>query len=338
MPLPDLDWPALDRLRDGFLHGAAAQGPYWQTDSALASYDATYGERIAWKWDAALRELTRRHWRPTPGTRLLDWGCGSGIAGRRVLATLGSETFAGLDVWDHAPLARDFAARRARDAFPTLTVGTVPVEPAPADLHARPTTLVLSHVLNELSPAQRDALLDVIASATHVLWIEPGTHAISRDLATLRDRIVATGRHRIVAPCTHAVSCPLFAAGRERDWCHAFAEPPVGVQNNPDWVRFAQRAGVDLRSQAYSWLVLDRADTPPTAPLPEGAARLLGRPEVFKPYARVLACEASGLHDLELSKRVAPDLVKRLDKRPPVPLYAFTHDTHRIAAAKPLVD
>ena len=56
-----LDWPALDRLRDGFLHGGAAAGPYWKTTSALASYDLTYGERIAWKWDAVLQELRLRN-------------------------------------------------------------------------------------------------------------------------------------------------------------------------------------------------------------------------------------------------------------------------------------
>jgi hypothetical protein len=58
----ELDWPALDRLRDGFLHGGAAQGPYWQSESALASYDLTYGERIGWKWDHVLTELRLRHW------------------------------------------------------------------------------------------------------------------------------------------------------------------------------------------------------------------------------------------------------------------------------------
>jgi CDP-glucose 4,6-dehydratase len=68
------------------------------------------------------------------------------------------------------------------------------------------------------------------------------------------------------------------------------------------------------------------------------AARVLGRVEIFKPYARFLACEATGLHWLELTKRADPALIKRLDKAPPVPLYALTHDGHRVSAMTPLVE
>jgi hypothetical protein len=41
-----LDWPALDRLRAGFISGSAAAGPYWTSLTDLASYDLTYAERI----------------------------------------------------------------------------------------------------------------------------------------------------------------------------------------------------------------------------------------------------------------------------------------------------
>ncbi|MEZ5413486.1 MAG: class I SAM-dependent methyltransferase [Opitutaceae bacterium] len=109
-----LDWAALDRLRDGFLHGGAAAGPYWQSESALASYDLTYGERIGWKWDQVLRELTMRGWTPPDRATVLDWGCGSGVAGRRVIAHFGPERFSALQLWDHAPVAVDYAEKRAR--------------------------------------------------------------------------------------------------------------------------------------------------------------------------------------------------------------------------------
>jgi hypothetical protein len=64
----------------------------------------------------------------------------------------------------------------------------------------------------------------------------------------------------------------------------------------------------------------------------------LGRVEIFKPYARFLACEATGLHWLELTKRTDPSLIKRMDKAPPVPLYAIAHDGHRVSAITPLVE
>ena len=328
-----LDWTALDRLRDGFLTGAAANGPYWKSTTDLASYDLTYAERIGWKWDALLAELHRRDWHPPTRGLLLDWGCGSGIAGRRVLSVFGAETFASLAVWDHSPLARTFAAGRAREAFPGLAVSEFADSGQPIAL------LVVSHVLNELPADARAQLLALVARAAAVIWIEPGTHADSRALATVRDQL-RTG-HRIVAPCTHCEACPLFHEANERDWCHFFAPPPVGIQNHSEWVRFSHRAGIDLRSQAYSCLVLDRAELStlnPQLSTPSAVtARLIGRAEVFKPYARFLACEASGLHWLELPKRVAPALVKRLDKDPPIPLYALVHDGKRVSEMTPLV-
>ncbi|TAG33302.1 MAG: hypothetical protein EAZ36_00890 [Verrucomicrobia bacterium] len=331
--LESLDWNALDRLRAIFLaREAASAGPYWQSHETLAAYDATYAERIGWKWDALLAELRARQWMPPAGTALLDFGCGSGVAGRRVLAAFGAEHFARLALADHSPEALVFAAARARAQFPALQVQVTPEV-------AAPYTLVVSHVLNELTPEARAALLELAAGAACVLWIEPGTSADSRALAAVRDQL--RGAHRIIAPCTHRENCPLFAEANARDWCHFFAEPPSGVQNSPDWVRFAHRAGVDLRSQAYSCLVLESVSAPASsrtglATFTPGDARVLGRPEVFKPYARLLACDSTGLHFLELTKRTDAALVKQLARHPPLPLYAFEHDGKQVQCARPL--
>jgi hypothetical protein len=112
-----LDWEVLDRLRENFLSGAAAHGPYWHTITDLECYNFTYGERIGWKWDAVLAELRLHQWTPCgepgrsapAGTTVLDWGCGSGIAGRRVVDFFGAANFARLLVHDHSALAMDFA-------------------------------------------------------------------------------------------------------------------------------------------------------------------------------------------------------------------------------------
>jgi hypothetical protein len=331
-----LDWSILERLRAGFISGSAADGPYWQSPADLTHYDATYGERIGWKWDALLHELKQRAWAPSAPVTVVDWGCGSGIAGRRVVAALGLPHTTALQVWDHSALAREFAITRAREVFSDLAVSEFTDTGQPVDV------LVLSHVLNELSPEQRTALLALVARARHVLWIEPGTHADSRALATIRDTVRET--HQLIAPCTHRENCPLFQEANTRHWCHFFADAPPGIQNDPTWVRFSHRAGLDLRSQAYSCLVLTASDSVPqlsslnsqlsTAP---AATRLIGRPEVFKPYARFLACDATGLHALELSKRLAPALIKRLDRDPPVPLYTIAHDGRHVATIAPLI-
>lgn len=325
-----LDWAALDRLRATFL-ARAATGPYWGDAAALAAYDATYAERIGWKWDALLRELKQRGWMPPAGAALYDFGCGSGIAGRRVAAAFGIERFGEIWLHDHAPEAVAYAGTRLAAAYPGLSISARLPEDAQTDF-----VLVVSHVINEMDANGLDLLTALATRAEAVLWVEPGTHADSRLLAAARDRLRET--HRIVAPCTHAANCPLFAPGNEREWCHFFAPPPTGVQASSEWVRFAQRAGVDLRSQAYACLVLERKNRP-AAPdaATRATARVLGRPETHKAHANLLACEATGLRWLELPKRNDPALLKQLEKRPPLPLYRLVHDGRRISQAEPAV-
>src|SRR5882724_6636996 len=175
----ELDWPALDRLRDGFLRGGPTDGPYWESDTALASYDLTYGERIGWKWDQVLRELRLRDWRPRSRS-VCDWGCGSGVASRRVLSFFGADNFDALTVWDHSPLACGYATESIRHAFSRLDVS----QATPGFLQsAEPIgLLVISHVLNELPPAGLAELRALLGRAESILWVEAGTHAISRQL------------------------------------------------------------------------------------------------------------------------------------------------------------
>ncbi|MCC6414896.1 MAG: hypothetical protein IT582_03180 [Opitutaceae bacterium] len=311
-----LDWSALDRLRDGFLHGGAAAGPYWQSESALASYDLTYGERIGWKWDHVLRELALRGWSPPKNVTVLDWGCGSGVAGRRVIAHFGTDRFVTLQLWDHAPVAVDFAENQARLAFPTLHVEAV----TPGFLQdGGPIGLLLiSHVLNELSTDALAALRGLIARAQAVLWVEPGTSEVSRGLGAIRDAV--KGEFNLVAPCTHQNACPMFQIAHERHWCHFFAPPPSEIFADSNWVKFGQRAGIDLRSLPYCFLALDRRP-PSTAP---GLSRVIGRPEHFKPYARLLNCDADGLATLTLPKRADPALFKELDRTKQPLVYRWT--------------
>ena len=337
MKWTELDWKALDRLRDQFLRGGTAAGPYWQSSTELAHYDLTYGERIGWKWDAVLRELRIRGWKPNT-RQILDWGCGSGSAGRRVLAAFGADHFDELLVWDHSPLATDFAIEAAEQAFPRVRVSAVTpgflASDAPIGL------LVVSHVLNELPTEALAELRQLILRSTAVLWVEPGTHELARGLQTIRDELRA--EFRVVAPCTHQNRCGLLAEGRDRDWCHFFAPPPSEIFANPDWVKFGQRAGIDLRSLPYCFLALDRNKTagqvgdlaarptvgPTTLPTTE-LSRVIGRPKLFKPYARLLNCDATGVAELTLQKRDDLALYKELDRTKAPLVYRWRRDgTH----------
>jgi len=323
LPWDNMDWGILDRLRDGFLQGVTAGVPYWESQYDLAHYDATFGERIGWKWDHVLAELKRRGWSPPPGP-LLDWGCGSGIAGRRVLQTWpdwANDPATELQLFDHSLNAESFAAARARSSFPELAVHSW-------DRAVRPTTLVISHVLNELDADATADLEEVIAAADVVLWLEPGTSAVARELVKWRERL--QGRFRVIYPCPHQGPCGMLTPGNERHWCHHFAAPPSAIFADSNWVRFGQRAGIDLRSLPYSALVLDSSGRSDPDPLPADAARAIGRPQVFKPYARILGCDAQGVRSLELAKRIDARLIKRLDRADAPHLFAWNDEQGQI--------
>lgn len=304
-----LDWAALERLREGFLSSAGAAGAYWQSHADLASYDLTFAQRIAWKWDAVLAELKLRGWTPPPG-ELLDWGCGSGVASRCVLREFGAESFSALRLFDRSSLAMEFAAARAKAVFSTLAVHSGVPDTGRIGL------LVLSHVLNELPDAEREALLLLVRRADAVLWVEPGTHTDSRALLAMRERL--RGEFEIVAPCTHHETCGLLTAGSERHWCHNFAAPPAGLMADSNWVRFGQRMGIDLRSLPYSFLVLERKELRPAEVKFAGWSRIVGAPRVYKGFAKLFSCQADGVRDLTLQKRDAPEVFKRLKDEEPV--------------------
>ncbi|HSH15337.1 MAG TPA: class I SAM-dependent methyltransferase, partial [Verrucomicrobiae bacterium] len=185
----ELDWSTLHRLRAGFLAGAAGHRDYWQSPADLAQYDATFAQRIGWKWDFVLNDLQQLGWQPPAGA-VLDWGCGSGVASRALLDHFGQSTTRELWLSDRSALAVQFATRRAREKYPELSVQ--PGLPAHADL------LVISHVLTELSPAGIEELLQLAAQATAVLWVEPGTYEVSRQLIAIRERL--RGEFQLVAP------------------------------------------------------------------------------------------------------------------------------------------
>lgn len=318
-----LDWEILERLRAGFINGSAANGPYWTSEADLANYDQTYAERIGWKWDAVLAEARLRGWEPRGGL-ILDWGCGSGIASRRVLEKFGAERFDSLVVWDQSGLAMDFASARAERAFPGLNVSAA--TPGFLEGGAPIGLLVVSHVLNELNETALAALRKLVLRSESVLWVEPGTKDVGRGLAAVRDSLL--GEFRVVAPCTHANKCPLLGEGRENDWCHFFAAPPGDIFTNSEWVKFGQRAGIDLRSLPYSFMLLDRrAPATGTGAAHDGTlSRIIGRPESFKPYVRVLNCDASGAAELTVQKRDAKALMKELEKAKGPLVYQWTRD------------
>ena len=312
---------ALNRMRERFLTGTAGAQDYWRLEEDLALYDSTFGERIGWKWDAVLRELARRGWAPQSRTAI-DWGCGSGVAGRRVLAEW--PQIKALALHDRSSLAMRFATERARQAFVGVEVRRF--AKCEAD-----SLLLVSHVANELPPAALDELLSVAGQAREIVWVEAGTHADSRRLSEIRDRLLPRG-FTAIAPCTHQARCGMLAPWNERHWCHHFGAPPEAAFRDGRWAEFGKELSIDLRSLPYSFLVLSR-DAAPFAP---GFSRVIGEPREAKGYCKVLSCQAEGVSEFMLQKRDAPELHRELRKGHEAPIYRWSVDDGKIKAGEAL--
>jgi hypothetical protein len=289
-----IDWAALRALRADFLEGTAGIGDYWTSGAVLSAYDRTFGERIGWKWDHVLDEVSRRGWVP-PNGAVLDWACGTGVAGRRFFRwfpDVGSLVCA-----DRSARARTYA-RSAAEA--------VGIE---VSSEGSPSTVLVSHVLSELDEPHVDALLTMLDQATSVIWVEPGDRENSRRLQSIRDRLL--GAFSVMAPCTHQESCPLLDEAMERHWCHHFAPTPPEAFTDPGWGRFVSETGIDIRSTPLSFIVMDRR------PLPDpgfDAVHVIGRPRVSKVEARVFGCDQSGVTDARLTKRKLPGRYREAKK------------------------
>lgn len=319
-----VDWDSLERMRTAFLAGTSGQADYWQSESDLASYDFTFGRRIGWKWDCVLGELARRGWRP-PAGEVLDWGCGTGVAARAFLKHFGETTAHGIVLHDRSAPARDFASRKVRGTYPSASVR----REAASDVSA-PTVLV-SHVRGELSDRQLECLMSVVRRATAVVWIEPGSFDVSRQLIDIREQL--RGEFQLVAPCTHQGVCGMLASGSERHWCHHFAPSAPEVHTDGNWVRFGRIAGIDLRSLPFSYLVLDRRPPPP---LPAGAVRVIGRPRVHKGLALLFGCQEDGVRDRRLAKSSLPEEFRQVRRGDFGTLQAWRLDGDKIIAVERL--
>ena len=313
------DIATLQKLRERFLNGTAGAADYWRSESDLALYDATFAERIGWKWDAVLRELTTRGWQPK-SRAVLDWGCGTGVAGRRVLEHW--PQMQSLALHDRSPLAEWCAMGKARARFPGVRVSKAPA-------HADPETLlVLSHVINELAPADYARLLRLARQVREVIWVEAGTHADSRRLIEAREAL--RPEFTPVAPCTHAAGCGLLKPENARHWCHSFAAPPSTVFQDARWAEWGREMGIDLRSLPYSFLVLERA----AKPGPTGFSRVIGEPREGKGHLKVLSCQQEGVEEFALQKRDAPALFRELRKGAGPPVYHWNMEAGKIVGGE----
>lgn len=277
IPLADLQ-RAADRLsqryraelRDGRLHVS--------DELAAQAYLAT---RLPATYAAVRASLdhaaaTMPHFKPR---RQLDFGSGPGTA-----------CWAAIDCWsgltettlvEASESMRRIGAKMMRDAptRPTwraadITADGGRAEP-PADL------VTLAYVLDELSEAQRDRLVDRLweLTAGMLVIVEPGTPAGWRRILTARSRLIALGAH-VAAPCPHAARCPI----REPDWCH-FAQRVARSRLH----RQAKRGDVPYEDEKFAYVAVTR-ERPAARP----SARVLSPPRAGSGKVALKLCQPDG--------------------------------------------
>ncbi|MEU3506732.1 small ribosomal subunit Rsm22 family protein [Streptomyces longwoodensis] len=206
----------------------------------------------------------------------LDVGGGTGAATWAATATwAGSRPVTVLDWSEPAlELGREIAA-----ANPALAGARWERARIGAALTLPPTDLVtVSYVLNELSPADRTALLAAVASAAGAaVIVEPGTPDGYARVLEARDRLLAAG-FRVAAPCPHDAACPI-APGT--DWCHFSARVSRSSLH-----RRVKGGSLPYEDEKFAYVAAARF---PVAPVP---ARVVRRPQIRKGQVLLDLCEA----------------------------------------------
>lgn len=228
-------------------------------------------------------------WTPASHT---DLGGGTGAATWATAATWDGERTSTVLDWAEPALAlgRELAA-----ADPALAAVRWQRARIGAALALDPVDLVtVSYVLNELTAADRAALVDAAASAARaVVIVEPGTPDGYARIIEARDRLTRAG-FRVAAPCPHSAACPI-APGT--DWCHFSARVSRSSLH-----RQIKGGSLAYEDEKFAYVAATRL---PAAPAP---ARVVRRPQIRKGQVLLDLCEtdeatAPVLHRATVTKR-----------------------------------
>jgi ribosomal protein RSM22 (predicted rRNA methylase) len=149
--------------------------------------------------------------------------------------------------------------------------------------------VILSYVLNELTPAQQDYILKKAwdASSKALVIVVPGTPVGYQHLMRARDLLIEAGCF-IAAPCPHHQPCPL-APG---DWCHF----PVRF-TRPNFHRDIKKVSLSYEDEKFSYLVGVRE------PLHRAPARIIRKPLMRSGHVILDLCTQEGVKRQTISRR-----------------------------------
>ncbi|WP_053850514.1 small ribosomal subunit Rsm22 family protein [Streptomyces sp. NRRL B-24085] len=273
---------AVERLIGNYRGATPTDSPILRDRADVAAYAAYRMPATFEAVHAALEAFAEAvpGWAPAGH---IDVGGGTGAATWAVAATWpGDRAVTVLDWSDPAlALGREIAA-----AHPALGDARWQRARIGADLALPATDLVtVSYVLNEITPADRTALVDTAAaSARAVVIVEAGTPAGYARVIEARDRLIAAG-FRVAAPCPHSAACPI-APGE--DWCHFSARVSRSSLH-----RQVKGGSLPYEDEKFSYVAATRL---PVTPVP---TRVIRRPQIRKGQVLLDLCEP----DERLSRR-----------------------------------
>ncbi|MFF4028205.1 small ribosomal subunit Rsm22 family protein [Streptomyces sviceus] len=273
---------AVDRLIATYRGATPTDTPILRDRADVAAYAAYRMPATFEAVHAALEALAQAvpDWTPAGHT---DVGGGTGAATWAVTATWpGDREVTVLDWSDPAlALGREIAA-----ANPALKDARWQRARIGQDLALPATDLVtVSYVLNELTQADRTALVDTAAaSAQTVVIVEAGTPAGYARVIEARDRLIAAG-FRVAAPCPHSAACPIVPG---EDWCHFSARVSRSSLH-----RQVKGGSLPYEDEKFSYVAATRLPATPVS------GRVVRRPQIRKGQVLLDLCEP----DEQLARR-----------------------------------
>ncbi|GAA3190245.1 small ribosomal subunit Rsm22 family protein [Streptomyces virens] len=265
---------AVDRLIANYRGATPTEAPILRDRADVAAY-AAYRMPATFE---AVRSALAAFADAVPGwvpRDHVDVGGGTGAAAWAACATWDGERPVTVLDWAEPALAlgRELAA-----AHPALKAADWQrTRIGPALSLAGADLVTVSYVLNELTAADRAALVDAAAQAAQaVVVVEPGTPDGYARIIEARDRLVSAG-FRIAAPCPHSAACPIVPG---TDWCHFSARVSRSSLH-----RQVKGGSLAYEDEKFGYVAATRL---PVVPAP---ARVVRKPQIRKGQVLLDLCE-----------------------------------------------
>ncbi|MFD7981365.1 small ribosomal subunit Rsm22 family protein [Streptomyces sp. NPDC059071] len=274
---------AVDRLIANYRGATPTDAPVLRDRSDVAAYAAYRMPATFEAVRAAVYALADAAPDWTPATHT-DVGGGTGAASWAVAEAW--EGAARTTVLDWAEPALAIGAELARGVFEAEWRR----ERIGGALRLADTDLVtVSYVLNELTEADRTALVTEAARAARaVVIVEPGTPDGYERIIAARTLLVEAG-FTVAAPCPHSGACPIVPG---TDWCHFAARVSRSSLH-----RQVKGGSLPYEDEKYAYVAAARF------PVTPATSRVTRKPQIRKGQVLLDLCGPDGLARETVSKR-----------------------------------